>query len=369
MDQAQNAGHHAITREAVRALFAKRAQDGKIDGMDENTYFEQLDKGQAYADRTPIDFHEDGVNHRSVGESMSDMGDTWKPYWAAPDAQRNHAMADPSMSGEENLDAIRGYTVSQLEEARAAGDSSLEMRHLGQAAHVMEDSYSNAHTERDADGNIKQIHTFDPTNLSYDGGIVEGTHHASEDEVPTAPGKKFGEQGYLARTSDQQAADRVEQMLEGYIDHRSDSPDQADAAFDQAVAPAYQESNDGVSVDVAPDGILSTAAQGIYAAGSAVVTAGEEVYDFAANTYDKAADAASSAYDTVSTEASEVYDTISSAASSAVDSVEDAASSAYDSVSSAASSAYDSASSAASSAVDAVEDTASRAYNAVADLF
>jgi hypothetical protein len=330
----------------------------QIDGMDEDTYFQQLDKGQAYADRSPIDSFHDGVNHRSVGESVSNMGDTWKPYWAAPDEQRNHAMADPSMSGAENLDAIRNYTVSQLEEARAAGDTSLEMRHLGQAAHVMEDSYSNAHTERDADGNIKQIHTFDPTNLSYDGGIVEGTHHASEDEVPTVSGKDFGEEGYLKRDSDRQAAHRVEQMLEGYIDHRSDSADQADAAFNQAVAPAYQHSNEGVSVDVAPDGILSTAAKTIYAGGSAVVSAGEEVYDFAASTYDKAANVASEAYDTVSTEASEIYDTVSSAASSAVDTVEEAASGAYDS-----------ASSAASSAVDTVEDAASRAYNAVADLF
>jgi hypothetical protein len=332
MDQAKNAGHHAITREAVRELFAKRAQNGQINGMDEETYFQQLDKGQAYADRTPIDFHEDGVNHRSVGESVSEMGDTWKPYWAAPDEQRNHAMADPSMSGAENLEAIRNYTVSQLEEARSAGDPSLEMRHLGQAAHVMEDSYSNAHTERDADGNIKQIHTFDPTNLSYDGGIVEGTHHASEDEVPTTPGKGFGQEGYLARDSDQQAAHRVEQMLEGYVDHHSDSADQADVAFDQAVAPAYQQSNDGVSVDVAPDGILSTAAKTIYTGGSAVVSASEEVYDFAASTYDKVANAASEAYDTVTTEASEIYDTVSSAASSAVDTVEEAASSAYNAV-------------------------------------
>jgi molybdopterin-guanine dinucleotide biosynthesis protein A len=350
MDQAQNAGHHAITREAVRELFAKRAQDGKINGMDEETYFQQLDQGQAYADRTPIDFHEEGVNHRSLSESMSDLGDTWKPYWAAPDGQRNHAMADPSLSGEENLEAIQNYTVSQLEEARqagTAGDPSLEMRHLGQAAHTMEDSYSDAHTRRDAEGNIEQIHTFDPTNLSYDGGIVEGTHHAAEDEVPTTAGKRFGEESYLARTSDQQAADRVEQMLESYVDHHTESSDQADSAFAQAVAPAYQESNTGVSVDVAPDGVLSTVAKGIYQGGSAVVTAGEEAYDFAASTYNQAADAASAAYDTAS-----------SAVSSAVDTVEDTASSAYDS-----------ASSAVSSAVDTVEDTASQAYKAVTDLF
>jgi hypothetical protein len=31
MDQAKNAGHHAITREAVRELFAKRAQNGQGD--------------------------------------------------------------------------------------------------------------------------------------------------------------------------------------------------------------------------------------------------------------------------------------------------------------------------------------------------
>ncbi|AGY59918.1 hypothetical protein [Gloeobacter kilaueensis] len=102
MDQEKGKGHHAITQKATDQLF-----DGKseIDGMDKETYYEKLDEGQEHADRI-------------VG------GDTWKPYWMAPDAQREHSMADPSKSGEQNLSDIRNFVAGGLESAKAAHDAT-----------------------------------------------------------------------------------------------------------------------------------------------------------------------------------------------------------------------------------------------------
>lgn len=356
MDQDQNAGHHAITREAVRKLFEKnrapqeRTEDVKVNGMSEEEYFEKLDKGQAYADRSPVDSLNDGANHRSLEDSVTDRGDTWQPYWMAPDAQRNHAMADPSLSPEENLAAIRGYTVEEMEQARQAaqgGKDDQAMRHLGQAAHVMEDSYSNAHTARDADGNISTIHTFDDTNISdirYENGSIhfkEGTHDEAADEVPTDPNKTMGQAGYLTRASDQAAADRVEQMLESYEKNRNQDPASANQSFDQAVAPAYQPSSDGVNVDVEPDGVVTNVAKGLYKGGQAVVGAAESAYDAASGAYETVSDTASKAYDTVADAASSAYNTVAETASKVEDTVSETASNAYDTVSSAASEAYD----------------------------
>jgi hypothetical protein len=85
MDQKKGAGHHAITKEAARQLFAARAVDGQVDGMNFDQFYAALDEGQEHADRTPLD-------------SPLDPGDTWA--WMNPDAQRRHSMADPALSGQ-----------------------------------------------------------------------------------------------------------------------------------------------------------------------------------------------------------------------------------------------------------------------------
>ncbi|BAC91260.1 hypothetical protein [Gloeobacter violaceus] len=197
MDQKEGAGHHKITEEATRKLFGTR---DTIDGMGQQEYFQQLDEGQEHADRSPI-------------SSPLDWGETWKPHWMAEDAQREHSMADPNLSPEQNLQAIRSFVGGQLNNAHAAhsasrdfaaldgdgdghltsteiksgmGDKKLaesaaylsrelgnleelsndelgdendgftqkdlqkaEMRSLGAATHALEDSYSSAHMFRD----------------------------------------------------------------------------------------------------------------------------------------------------------------------------------------------------------------------------
>jgi hypothetical protein len=110
MDQKKGAGHHAITKESARQLFQSRAVDGQVDGMDFEQFYAALDEGQEHADRTPLD-------------SPLDPGDTWKPYWADPDAQRRHSMADPALGGEENLEAVKGFVAGQLDDAKSAHDA------------------------------------------------------------------------------------------------------------------------------------------------------------------------------------------------------------------------------------------------------
>jgi hypothetical protein len=112
MDQKEGAGHHAITRESARKLFNARAVNGQdqVDGMNFEQFYAALDEGQEHADRTPLD-------------SPLDPGDTWKPYWADPEAQRRHSMADPALSGTENLEAVKGFVTGQLDDAKSAHDA------------------------------------------------------------------------------------------------------------------------------------------------------------------------------------------------------------------------------------------------------
>ena len=126
MDQKEGAGHHAITRESARKLFNARAVNGQdqVDGMNFEQFYAALDEGQEHADRTPLD-------------SPLDPGDTWKPYWVDPDAQRRHSMADPALSGEENLEAVRGFVTGQLDDAKSAHDA---LRNFG-ALDTDEDSF------------------------------------------------------------------------------------------------------------------------------------------------------------------------------------------------------------------------------------
>src|SRR5271156_1620222 len=71
---------------------------------------------------------------------------------ASPSAQREHSMADPSKSAEQNLTEIRAWVTGNLYLAHVAhgmGNSALEWKYLGAAVHALEDSYSNAHMFRD----------------------------------------------------------------------------------------------------------------------------------------------------------------------------------------------------------------------------
>src|SRR6266536_3523700 len=128
MDQAKGAGHHAVTRQAVRELFASGRADasGRIDGMTEEEYYRALDAAQAHQDRW--------------------YGPTTHPAWMDGDAQRQHGMADPAHDGAWNLQTDREYVQGEL--AQAHDDTGHRMQHLGAAAHAVEDSYSEAHAWR-----------------------------------------------------------------------------------------------------------------------------------------------------------------------------------------------------------------------------
>jgi hypothetical protein len=310
MDQKKGEGHHAITKEAARQLFDKTATDDhgtkRIDGMDFEQYYAQLDAGQEYADRNPL-------APFTKEDDTFGGGDTWQPYWANRDAQRRHSMADPAKSGEENLKEIREFVTEELETAKAdhyalknfdkldsdhdgflshkeidqgiknnvltgraasnlkdnqddiedlhddpgidswngvskADLQAQEMRDLGGATHALEDSYSNAHMFRDnsdtADPHapVESINVFNPVGFGAD-----DTHVEAFDEVP------LDSSGKLIRGSDRAAAAASAEMLDSYLTHRDDGESSAHGAFDSTVGSFYQPSSGGVGVNTDDD--------------------------------------------------------------------------------------------------------------------
>jgi hypothetical protein len=174
MNQEKGAGHHAVTKLAVSEFYAALGHGGTVDGLSETRFFNALDRAQAHQDRW--------------------WGPTTHPAWLDGYAQREHAMADPHLTGPANLQIDRDYILAQLELAHAAhvaGDAKGEMEHLGAAVHALEDSYSDAHMFRDESvyaGNryapIQSINVFDPGGLYTHGPVLgEGTHDERFDNV------------------------------------------------------------------------------------------------------------------------------------------------------------------------------------------
>jgi hypothetical protein len=139
--------HVAVTRESVRELFDPK--QGLIDanhcvrGMTESQYFKAVNDAQAKQDHFP--------------------GPSQAPASWVPGVQKEHALADPHLSGPENLARIEKFVIDELALAREAalgpkGIHSPEVEvHLGKAGHAIEDSYSDAHIFRgDA------VHSGDP---------------------------------------------------------------------------------------------------------------------------------------------------------------------------------------------------------------
>jgi len=235
MDQAKGAGHHAVTRQAVRELFASGRADasGRIDGMTEEEYFHALDAAQEHQDRW--------------------YGPTTHPAWMDPDAQRQHGMADPNHDGAWNLETDRRYVEGELAQAHEGGH---RMEHLGAAAHALEDSYSEAHAWRgdaadhgDPNAPIESFNVFNPLPSPGMGtwGVLgtEGTHDERFDHVPV------DEQGHLIHATDQAAAHATAQMLGAYHDHEHESMDHATAAMHETVQHFYQPGEHGVAVNTA----------------------------------------------------------------------------------------------------------------------
>lgn len=277
-DQQKGAGHHAITREAVAELFASLDDSGhrravlgddgqyRIDSMTKQQYFDALDAAQHHQD--------EGLGTLTPGK------------WA-PDLQRQHGLADPSLDGQTNLHNNEHYVLDQMDQAQQAEASSgghdAELQHLGAAAHSLEDSYSDAHAFRassvdsgDPHAPVESYNVFDPADaqsarsagigavvgtvvagpigtvvgaaagwfinneLHHDG---EGTHDDRFDHVPTDG------QMHPITGSDLAAAHATAEMLESYYDHRQEDHAGADTAYHATLDADFQAAPGGVAVN------------------------------------------------------------------------------------------------------------------------
>jgi len=215
MDQA---GHRQITAHGVVQLFNEHSNAESIFGMDMQHFYKELNHWQAYADRP--------------------WGPTWHPSIISPGAQAQHSMANPFLSGPENLKVIVDFVTSRIDAAYTAhlqGDTLKEMANLGSAVHALEDSYSGAHMFRDVDNSgdphahVQAINNFDP------GGIAQ-THDGEFDKVHVTAGS-------LDRPSDQAAATAVSELLGIYVTVLSSSQPNTHATFHEAVSSFYQGDN------------------------------------------------------------------------------------------------------------------------------
>src|ERR1700733_4902052 len=190
-------GHRAITNEAVRLLFEARADPHThlVDGLNRDQYFHFLNEAQAYQDRP--------------------QGPTWHPAWADGAAQCVHSLADPALSGEQNLAHNRDNLELELYMAKHVD----RMHHLGAAVHEIEDSFSEAHAWRapsvnngDPAAPIMSFNVFDPFPNAYQHTLGklsgnEGTHYEPFDTVPLGP------HGELIRGTDIAAAHAAARLL------------------------------------------------------------------------------------------------------------------------------------------------------------
>jgi hypothetical protein len=261
-DQKENHGHHAITREAVRQFFASGRGAGnppRIDGMTELEYFHALDGAQ---DAQDVAVHVPGMH----GEGIPTYG-TSVPAAVDGAAQRQHGMADPAHTGQENLDTNRQYVENELSIAHEGGTRRTEMSHLGAATHALEDSYSEAHDFRgssvdagDPHAPVESINVWEPRPHQVHGewhgkGLSEeqGTHDERFDSVPVQGDpnldQNFAAPVPLVHGSDRAAAAATAEMLGSYHDHRGDSMGTANAANHDTVGQFYQAPQGGPAVN------------------------------------------------------------------------------------------------------------------------
>jgi hypothetical protein len=231
----------------------RAGREGKIDGMNELEYFHALDSAQRDQD----------VVTPGRGEGVPTYG-TSVPAYVDGDAQRQHGMADPRHDGAYNLDADRSYVENEMAIAHEGGGRDEEMKHLGNATHALEDSYSDAHAFRgdsvnsgDPNAPVESINVWRPEpHTDSQGkfhmkfvGDEQGTHDERFDSVPVA-GNPSLDQSFagpvpIVHGSDQAAAAATAEMLETYHDHRQDSMATAVAANHETVGQFYQPPADG----------------------------------------------------------------------------------------------------------------------------
>ena len=322
MDQDEHGGHPLITREAVRQLFAMRGFDDvgdgvpRIDGLDEDEYFERLNQAQ-----------KDQDVYTEWPTEIPTYGTSVPAAWDG-DVQREHAMADPDLSGDANLARNRDYVQSELHNAHEGGDD--EFRHLGNAAHALEDSYSGAHVWRDREAlaagdptaPIESINVWDPT-PGWNGGPTgkflsdeQGTHDERFDHVQV-------DDGHLAYGGDQAAANATAEMLIAHVDAKSmedrDAREYVDNTTDQFFAGAAG------GVEVNDDATPEWRAERDERLDETLGYEHEKnTVEQAREYYDAAAQAASDTYDAAAQGVGDTYDAAAQGLSDAADAVDGA---------------------------------------------
>ncbi|HET6739875.1 MAG TPA: hypothetical protein VFH76_13100 [Kribbella sp.] len=235
-------GHHDITYAAVGRLYAELATDGMIRGLGQQEYAAALDKAQAHQDR-PLGA---GLIDNFAGSGRSvpyaGLGPTAHSAYANPDAQREHFMADPFRKGWDNLQTNVEYVYEQLAQASAEDG----FRHLGAAAHALQDSYSGAHAWRadsvydgDPAAPVQSLHVFTPAHAV---GVDDGrnTHSDEFDKPPATSG------------STRAAIEATYRLLRSSELSRGLAPEAADRARRNELAPLLRPSPSGVTVNLHP---------------------------------------------------------------------------------------------------------------------
>jgi hypothetical protein len=238
-------GHSEVTTAAVSRLYAHLSgPDGRIMGLSRAEYARALDKAQALKDRA----YGAGLirNFANTGLTVpyAGPGKTMHSAWVNGAAQREHAMADPALSGAENLALIREYVYQNLDAAHASADQ--EVSRLGAASHALQDSYSGAHAwredavyEGEPNAPITTLHVFDPGHAI---GVNKNRNtHSDEFDKPPA------ESGTVRA-----AVEANYRMLRAYHLNRDKSPEQFRAGIRTAMDPLLTPSTAGVQVSLSP---------------------------------------------------------------------------------------------------------------------
>ncbi|GAA1509260.1 hypothetical protein GCM10009741_02590 [Kribbella lupini] len=229
---------------AVDRLYAELAgADGLIRGVPRHQYAEALDRAQAYQDRALAGGLIRNVANTGRTVPYAGPGPTLHSAYLNPDVQREHFLADPFRSGQENLRINAEYVVGQLRRARAGRDG---LRQLGAAVHAVQDSYSGGHAWRDDavyDGDptaaVRALHVFTPSHLlGRDDG--RNTHFGAFDQPPAGSG--------TARA----AVEATYRILRAHELGRRD-PERAELLVGDLVEPLLRAHADGVQVCLVPD--------------------------------------------------------------------------------------------------------------------
>jgi hypothetical protein len=235
-------GHRELTVTAVDRLYDDlAAPDDLIRGIARREYAHQLDRAQAHQDRALGAGLIRNVANTGHTVPYAGLGPTLHSAYVNPEVQREHFLADPFRTGENNLRINAEYVVEQLRRGTAEG-----MRPLGAAVHAIQDSYSGGHAWRDYavyDGDptaaVRALHVFTPAHLV---GIQDGrnTHFGAFDEPPAGSG--------TARA----AVAATYRILRAYELGRRD-PARAEILVGELVEPLLRAHVDGVRVCLLAD--------------------------------------------------------------------------------------------------------------------